>query len=90
MPKKWKSKKMIPLDVIQTGLKDPDWCVRTAAMQIAKDRGIDIPPYRAIEPPELVYKKCEAGVIVVAHIPADAECSTGYHFFCTKEEAEAY
>ena len=175
MPKKWKSKKLIPLDVIQTwlrdpgwrvrtaamnacsgrevpldviqtGLRDPDCDVRTAAMQIAKDRGIDIPPYRSIEPPELVYKKCAAGVIVVAHIPEDAEvrgrrggkcrankaviveiigtfcgepvgisqydgttwyykgdvvevedfdlsdteCSTGYHFFCTREEAEAY
>ena len=146
MQKKWKSKKMIPLDVIQTWLKDQDWRVRTAAMQIAKDCGIDIPHYRSIEPPELVYKKCEAGVIVVAHIPDDAEvrgkrggkcrankaeiveiigtfcgepvgiskhdgttwyykgdvvevedfdlsdeeCSTGYHFFCTREEAEAY
>lgn len=51
MPKKWKSKKMVPLDVIQTGLKDPDWRVRTAAMNA---------------------------------------CSAGYHFFCTREEAEAY
>jgi hypothetical protein len=56
MPKKWKSKKMIPLDVIQTWLKDPDWRVRTAAI-------FDI---------------------------SDEECSTGYHFFCTREEAEAY
>ena len=136
----------VPLEVIQTGLKDPDCDVRTAAMKMAKDRSADIPPYRSIEPPELVYKKCEAEVIVVAHIPDDAEvrgkyggkcrankaeiveiigtfcgepvgiskhdgttwyykgdvvevddfdlsdeeCSTGYHFFCTKEEAEAY
>ena len=116
-------------------------------MKLAKERGItDIPPYRAVNPPEKVYKKCEGGVIVVAHIPNDAEvrgtpngkcrankaeiveiigdfcgepvgiskydgttwyyagdvvevedfdysdkeCSTGFHFFCTRKAAENY
>ena len=115
-------------------------------MNVAKERGIPCKPYRTIEPPEKVYKKCEAGVIVVAHIPDDAEvrgslngkcrankaeileiigdfcgepvgiskydgttwyypgdmvevenfdqsneeCSTGYHFFCTIEQARNY
>lgn len=174
MPKKWKSKKTIPLDVIQTWLKDPDWHVRTAAMnacsgrdvpldviqtgpkdpdcdvrtaayKIARERGMNV-CYRSFKPPALVYKKCEADVIVVARIPEDAEvrgnpsgmcrankaeiveiigdfcgepvgiskydgttwyytgdkvevedfdlseeeCSTGYHFFCTRAQAEAY
>ena len=145
MPKKWKSKKTIPLDVIQTGLKDPDCDVRTAAYKIARERGMNV-CYRSFEPPALVYKKCEADVIVVARIPEEAEvrgkpsgncrankaeiveiigdfcgepvgiskhdgttwyytgdkvevedfdlsekeCSTGYHFFCTRAQAEAY
>ena len=137
----------IPTDTIEKGLRDPDWRVRQAAMKIAEERGItDIPPYRAVNPPEKVYKKCEGGVIVVAHIPDDAEvrgtpngkcrankaeiveiigdycgepvgiskhdgtvwyyegdvvevedfdfsnedCSTGFHFFCTREAAESY
>lgn len=102
--------------------------------------------FRSFDPPAIVYKKCEAGVIVAAKIPedaevrgnpegkcrankaeiveiigtfcgepvgiskydgttwyyagdvvevedfdySDAECSTGYHFFCTREQAEAY
>ena len=33
----------------------------------------DIPVIRTFEPPELVYKKCIGGVIVVAHIPVDAQ-----------------
>mgnify|MGYP007037135300 FL=1 len=144
---KWKSKKMIPVETIEKGLRDQDWRVRQAAMNIAEERGItDIPPYRAVNPPKKVYKKCESGVIVVAHIPDDAEvrgtpngkcrankaeiieiigdfcgepvgiskrdgttlyyagdvvevedfdfsnaeCSTGFHFFCTREAAENY
>lgn len=115
-------------------------------MNACKERGNEIPVIRTIEPPELVYKKCCASVIVVAEIPKDAqvrgrygskcraskavikevigdfcgepvgistydktttyyagdeveienfdlsdeECSTGFHFFCTKEEAERY
>ena len=177
MSKKWKSKKTVPAETIEKGLRAPDWrvrqaamnacagrsdipaetiekglrdpdCdVRQAAMKLAEERWItDIPPYRAVNPPEKVYKKCEGGVIVVAHIPddaevrgtpngkcrsnkaeiveiigdfcgepvgiskhdgttwyyagdvvevedfdySDAECSTGFHFFCTRKAAENY
>ena len=135
----------IPLDVIREGLKDSDWRVRQAAHKIALERGMNV-SYRTFDPPALVYKKCEADVIVVARIPedaevrgtpsgkcrankaeiveiigdfhgepvgiskhdgttwyykgdvvevedfdpSDAECSTGYHFFCTRAQAEAY
>ena len=135
----------VPLDVIERGLKDSDWRVRVSACKIAKERGMNV-CYRSFEPPALVYKKCEAGVIVVARIPKDAEvrgtingkcranraeivdvigtfcgepvgvskydgttwyypgdvvevddfdysdakCSTGFHFFCTREQAEEY
>lgn len=143
---KWRSKKSIPVDTIEKWLRDGDCGVRQAAMEFAKERGIAIPPYRTVEPPVKVYKKCAGGAIVVAHIPEDAEvrgkangkcrankaeileviggfcgepvgislhdgtvwyyagdfveiedfdlsddeCSAGYHFFCTKEQAEAY
>ena len=136
----------IPLELIKSGLKDPDWRVRTAAMNACSGRDIPLPVIRTIEPPELVYKKCVADVIVVAEIPKDAqvrgtyrhkcraskaiikeiigdfcgekvgisvydkttayyegdeiiidnfdmsdeECSTGFHFFCTIDEARAY
>ena len=136
----------IPLEVIQQWLKDPDWRVRTAAMNACRVNGMPVPVIRTIEPPELVYKKCVCGVIVVAEIPKDAqvrgtvsgkcradkaiikevigdicgepvgiskhdlktlyyagdevtilnfdysneECSTGFHFFCTREQAENY
>ena len=115
-------------------------------MNWCKDHGIENPVTRTFEPPEKVYKKCDAGVIVVAHIPADAhvrgtpngkcraskaeivdiigdfcgekvgislydasvwyfvgdeieiedfdlsnaECSQGYHFFCTLKQAQNY
>lgn len=141
-----KKRKQIPLEVIQTWLKDPDWRVRQAAIELCKKNGIPIPVIRTIEPPDCVYKKCCADVIVVAEIPKDAqvrgsfgqkfrankaiikevvgdfcgepvgisiwdksttyyagdeieidnfdfsykECSTGFHFFCTREEAENY
>ena len=177
MSKKWKSKKTIPVETIEMGLRDSDydvrnaamnacqgrsdipvetiekwlrdsdWRVRNAAMKLAEERGMkNIPPYRAVNPPDKVYKKCEGGVIVVAHIPDDAEvrgtengkcrankaeilevigdfcgepvgiskhdgtvwyyagdfvevedfdysnaeCSTGFHFFCNRAAAEAY
>lgn len=142
---KWRSKREVPLEVIEKGLKDGDFDVRMAAYKIAKERGMDV-CFRAFDPPALVYKKCEADVIVVAKIPEDAEvrgnpagkcrtnkaeiveivvdfcgepvgiskydgttwyyagdvvevedfdysneeCSTGFHFFCTREQAEAY
>ena len=140
------SGKDVPIEIIENGLKDPDWRVRSAATKIAKERGISVPVYRSFEPPERVYKKCVGGVIVAAEIPqdaevrgkpgqkcraskakivevfgdifgvnvgvslydgsvwyfegneieidnfdpSDAECSRGYHFFCTREEAEDY
>lgn len=139
-------RKKLPLEVIERWLKDPDWRVRQAAMNACTERGIPIPIIRTFEPPERVYKKCVADVIVVAEIPADAQvrgragkkcrankakivdvigtfageqvgislwdktttyyiddeveienfdlsdekCSTGYHFFCTLEEAKNY
>ena len=138
--------KDVPLEVIERGLKDPDCDVRAAAMNACTERGIPIPIIRTFEPPERVYKKCVADVIVVAEIPEDAqvrgragkkcrankakivdvigtfageqvgislwdktttyyigdeveienfdlsdeECSTGYHFLCTLEEAKNY
>lgn len=136
---------MLPVEVIERGLKDGSWNVRAAAMSACNGRA-DIPVVRTIEPPKTVYKKCCGNVIVCAEIPADAqvrgeygkncraskakitdiigdfcgekvgistwdrkttyfigdeieikdfdfslaECSTGFHFFCTKEEAENY
>ena len=138
--------KDIPLEIIKHGLTDADCDVRTAAMNACKINGTPIPIIRSIEPPDLVYKKCVCGIIVVAEIPKDAqirgtitgkcrankavikeiigdicgepvgiskhdlrtfyykddiveildfdysneECSTGFHFFCTREKAEAY
>ena len=142
---KWRSKREVPLEVIERGLKDGACDVRQAAYKIARERGMNV-CYRTFDPPALVYKKCEADVIVVAKIPEDAEvrgcpegkcrtnkaeiveivgdfcgepvgiskydgtpwyyaedvvevedfdysneeCSTGFHFFCTREQAEAY
>lgn len=139
-------KKQIPLEVIQAGLKDADCDVRRAAMNACQENGIPIPVIRTIEPPNFVYKRCVADVIVVAEIPADAqvrgrfgrkcrankaiikqvigdfcgenvgisiydrtttyyagdvveiedfdlsneECSSGFHFFCTRDEVERY
>ena len=136
----------VPLEIIQQGLKDPDFYVRKAAINACQEMGIEIPPYRTINPPKRVYKKCVGDVIVVASIPKDAEvrgtkggkcrankakivdiigevggrkvgiskwdrkteyfigdeveidnfdrsdeeCSTGFHFFCTKQLAESY
>lgn len=133
----------ITLEMIRTWLKDGDWRVRAAAMNACQGRDIVT---RTIEPPERVFKKCINNVIVVAHIPDDAnvrgafnskcradkakiidiigdvngykvgismydkstayfvgdkvviedfdfstdECSTGFHFFNTLEEAQAY
>lgn len=115
-------------------------------MNACRINGFPVPAIRTIEPPDLVYKKCIGGVIVVASIPKDAqvrgdfgrkcraskaiikeiigdicgekvgisihdmktmyyvgdevevddfdfsneECSNGYHFFCTIEEAQNY
>ena len=136
----------MPLEVIERGLRDSDCYVRAAAINACAANNHSIPVVRTIEPPELVYKKCVGGVIVVASIPKDArvrgsfnnkcraskavieqiigdlcgepvgiseydlktvyyvgdnieidnfdfsnaECSTGFHFFCTIEEARNY
>ena len=138
--------KDVPLEVIERWLRDNDCDVRAAAMNACQKNNIPIPIIRTVEPPEKVYKKCVADVIVVATIPTDAqvrgttngkcradkahiievigefagenvgisihdrtttyfvgdevviddfdysdeECSTGYHFFFTREQAEAY
>ena len=138
--------KDIPTEIIERWAKDNDWHIRYAAMRACEWMGSSKPIVRTIEPPALVYKKCIAGVIVVAEIPKDAqvrgryghkcrsdraiireiigefygenvgisrfdkttayhtgdevkiddfdmsdrECSTGFHFFCTQEDAEAY
>ena len=116
---KWRSKKNIPVEIIEKGLRDADWrvrntamnacqnrpdipveiiekwlrdadCdVRNTAMKLAKERGIEnIPPYRAVNPPEKVYKKCEGGAIVVAHIPDDAEVRGTPDGKCRANKAE--
>ena len=86
---KWRSKKRIPVETIEKGLKDTDCDVRNAAMKLAKEHGIEnIQPYRAVNPPEKVYKKCEGGVIVVAKIPQDAEVRGKYSGKCRANKAE--
>ena len=133
----------VPLEFIEKGLRDADWRVRQAAMTACQGKDAIS---RTFEPPKEVYKKCFGGVIVCAHIPADAhirgaegrkcraskaeikrvignvcgepvgiskhdmktlyyegdivdipdfdlsleECSTGFHFFCSRIEAENY
>lgn len=67
-----KKKKDVPLETIERWLEDPDWRVRAAAIKACQKNGVSVPPTRTIEPPELVYKKCVADVIVVAEIPKDA------------------
>jgi len=63
----------VPFEVIEKGLRDSDRRVRTAAMNACQKNNIPVPNIRTFEPPENVYKKCLGGVIVVAHIPDDAE-----------------
>jgi hypothetical protein len=133
----------VPLEVIEKGLKDKACDVRKAAVNAS---GRERPLLQTFEPPETVYKKCLNDVIVCATIPKDAqvrgnfgqkcrankaiitdvigdfygepvgfsiydssvyyykgdeviiedfdmsdeECSTGFHFFCTREEAKNY
>ena len=61
----------VPIEIIERGLRDEDSDVREAAMNACKGR--EVPPIRTFEPPEMVYKKCIAGVIVIAEIPKDAQ-----------------
>lgn len=73
----------VPFDILKQWLTDDECNVRAAAVQYIKNNNINIDiesiyvPYRAIEPPKKVYKKCMGGVIVVATIPDDAEIRGG-------------
>ena len=80
----------IPLDIIKQGLADSDWRVRKVAMKYIKDNNIEniYIPYRAIEPPKKVYKKCMGDVIVVATIPDDAEVRGSYNSKCRTNKAK--
>lgn len=62
----------VPFEIIDRGLKDDFLPVRITAAQVCQANGIEVPPSRTFEPPDLVYKKCVGGVIVVAEIPKDA------------------
>lgn len=55
--------KQLPIDIIERGLEDDDFCVRKAAMKACQGR---------------------------SDISSDEECSTGFHFFCSLQEAENY
>lgn len=80
----------VPFDILKQWLTDDECNVRAAAVQYIKNNNINIDiesiyvPYRAIEPPKKVYKKCMGDVIVVATIPDDAEIRGGY---CNKYRA---
>ena len=80
----------IPLDIIKQGLSDDDWKVRNAAMKYIKNNNIEniYTPYRTIEPPKKVYKKCMGDVIVVATIPNDAEVRGSYNSKCRTNKAK--
>ena len=82
--------KDIPLDIIKQGLSDGDCDVRTAAMKYIKDNHIEnvYIPYRTIEPPKKVYKKCMGDVIIVAEIPKDAEVRGSYNNKCRTNKAK--
>ena len=84
------SKKQLSIDIIKQWLADDDWRVRNAAMNYIKDNKIEnvYTPYRAIEPPEKVYKKCMGDVIVVVEIPKDAEIRGSYNSKCRTNKAK--
>lgn len=63
----------VPTEIIMKGLNDRDCSVADAALKVCEANGISIPLVRTFEPPDLVYKKCIGGVIVVAEIPKDAQ-----------------
>lgn len=68
-------------------MKDEDWRVRAAAMNACKANNIPVPVIRTIEPPELVYKKCIGGIIVVASIPKDAQVRGSVGHKCRASKA---
>ena len=59
-------------------------------MKYIKDNNIEkiYVPYRSIEPPKKVYKKCMGDVIVVATIPDDAEVRGNYNSKCRTNKAK--
>lgn len=84
------SKKQLSIDIIKQWLSDSVCDVRMAAMKYIKDNNIEnvYIPYRAIEPPEKVYKKCMGDVIIVAEIPKDAEVRGSYNSKCRTNKAK--
>ena len=83
-----KNKKELPIDVIDRWLKDSNCNVRTAAMNACKANKITVPVIRTIDPPNLVYKKCIGGIIVVASIPKDAQIRGSFNEKCRASKAE--
>lgn len=77
-------KRHIPLEVIERGLTDSDWCVKEAAMNACNGRSDII---RTIEPPQTVYKKCLGGVIICAEIPDNAQVRGSYGSKCRTNKA---
>ena len=67
------------------GLKDEDCDVRAAAMNACQGRNIVI---RTVEPPERVFKKCINNVIIVAHIPDNANVRGTFNSKCRADKAE--
>lgn len=84
------SKRQLSVDIIKQWLSDDDCDVRIAAMKYIKDNNIKniYIPYRALEPPKKVYKKCMGNVIVVATIPDDAEVRGSYNSKCRTNKAK--
>ena len=77
----------VPLEIIEKGLQDSNWRVRIAAMNACRANNIPVPVIRTIEPPELVYKKCIGGIIVIASIPKDAQVRGDFNRKCRASKA---
>lgn len=78
----------VPFGIIQQWLQDDDFDVKATAMEVRKENGIEVPLIRTFEPPELVYKQCVDDVIVVAHIPEDAQIRGASGSKCRTDKAE--
>lgn len=79
--------KPISLKTIEKALQSDDPCIREAAMNACVGRDVPYKLIRTIEPPELVYKKCLANVIVVAEIPKNAQVRGAYGYQCRSDKA---
>ena len=86
--KKIGDREEITIEVIERGLRDEDCDVRQAAVRYCEQNMIKLPIIRTIEPLEKVYKKCVAGVIVVAEIPKDAEIRGSIDSKCRTNKAK--